>query len=295
MSPMLNEGTCNLCDQPESHGPSSESADVRSNVRRFQDERFTVWRCGSCRSIHARDEVDLAHYYAHYPFHHQKFNWITRIVYGNFRVRLGRAGLQPQHRILDYGCGSGLLVEYLKSVGFANTVGFDAYSRDFNTPELLDQQYDCLIAQDLVEHVLDPRGLLRTFDRMVRPGGMLLIGTPNAEAMDLSRTEDFIHCLHQPYHTHIFSKTALVQAGTDVGWSLERMYLTQYTNTRLPCLNMNFGLHYAKCFDNNMDLAFHPPGVNLKLLLSPRTPFLALFGYFRAPETDITAIFRKPS
>ena len=136
--------------------------------------------------------------------------------------------------------------------------------------------------------------ILDKFDGLIKPGGLILIGTPNADAINLDRPDDHIHTLHQPYHTHMFSKDALVRAGCDTGWSVERLYMTNYTNTLVPCLNLNFGLHYARCFDNMLDLAFDGLKVNRKLL-SLRTLYLAFFGYFRAPEADITVIFRAPA
>jgi len=66
---MLAVTTCNICSRPDTLGPESEVAYVRSNIRRFRDQRFAVWRCRSCGSIHARDEVDLDYYYRHYPFY----------------------------------------------------------------------------------------------------------------------------------------------------------------------------------------------------------------------------------
>ena len=41
----------------------AEEAAVASNVRAFAAERFALWRCAGCQSIHARDEVDLDRYY----------------------------------------------------------------------------------------------------------------------------------------------------------------------------------------------------------------------------------------
>src|ERR1044071_6723917 len=115
--------TCVVCGAPRT--AESETADVRSNVRAFRDELFAVWRCGSCRSIHARDEVDLDHYYRGYPVFAAALDWKLDVVYGNLLRRLQRAGLKPEHRILDYGCGKGLLVKFLHKRGYAQTAGWD--------------------------------------------------------------------------------------------------------------------------------------------------------------------------
>lgn len=294
MPGVSNAPRCNLCQNPDTLDGDSETGTVYSNVRAFRDESFTVWRCRNCRSIHARDEADLPHYYAQYPFQKQKLDLILRLIHRNVLRRLKRTGLQPSHKILDYGCGSGHLIRTLRAKGYAQTCGYDAYGTEFRDEAVLEDRYDLIHCQDVVEHVEDPIGLMRSFDRLVKPGGSVVIGTPNADAIDLSRTAAFIHPLHQPYHTHIFSKQALLAAGQDIGWTLERYYPTQYTNTLIPCLNSRFGLEYGRCFDDTIDLAFDGFRPSFRLL-SPRVLFFALAGYFFAPETDVMAVFRKPN
>lgn len=36
------------------------------NVRAFTGEKFKVWRCPHCKTIHCLDAVDLDHYYTKY-------------------------------------------------------------------------------------------------------------------------------------------------------------------------------------------------------------------------------------
>ncbi len=282
---------CNICPQPDSLSPDSETAEVRSNIRRFRDERFTVWRCRACRSIHARDPVDLDHYYRHYPFHTQKLDWALRTAYRNLVARLKRSGLNRHHSALDFGCGSGHLVRFLKSQGFDDVAGYDSYSPEFSHVAALDRQYDCIVSQDVIEHVHEPRDLLDQFSKLVKPGGLIAIGTPNAESIDLTQPETHVHTLHQPYHTHMLSKTALIAAAEKIGWKLVRLFPSSYVNTKVPFVNLNFGLHYGRCFDNTLDLAFEPFRISPKLL-TPRAIWLAFFGYFRCPDADMMVVFR---
>jgi SAM-dependent methyltransferase len=281
---------CNICRK----SPSGviEEAVVRSNVRAFQHESFPVWRCPSCRSIHSAADVDLAAYYRDYPYKQQQLDLMARLFYDNLLRRLRRAGVKRQHRILDYGCGSGHLVRFLHERGYAGAAGYDAYHAAFADPAALSATYDCVIAQDVIEHVPDPLALLQQLGGLVRPGGVIAIGTPNTEAVDLARAADFAHTLHQPYHLHILSKRALLQAGTDLGWDLVRYYPRQYSNTLWPCLNQPFCLYYARCFDDTLDLAFDGPRFSWRLL-TLRALFYALFGYFFSVETDVMAIFRQ--
>ena len=283
---------CNVCFTDS--GPEVETATPRCNVRRFATERFTVWRCPSCKSIHAGDQVDLDYYYSGYPFHGDgELDPAQRAVYGNMVRRLRRAGLRKEHAILDYGCGSGALVTFLRAAGYANAHGYDQYSPKFRQPELLERRFDCIVSQDVIEHVHEPWEFLRMFDRLANPGAILAIGTPNAEAVDLKDTEWFIHALHQPYHRHIMSATFLREMGGKLGWELVRYYPTEYLNTLVPFINLRFVLHYLQAFDNTMDVAFEKKRIDSWKLWTPLSLWFGLFGYFHSDDSGVMVIYRK--
>jgi SAM-dependent methyltransferase len=270
-----------------------EQAEVRSNVRAFRSQTFALWRCGTCASIHARDDADLEHYYRRYPFHALPKDRRLEILYSHQLSRLRRAGVGPEHRILDYGCGAGAFVEYLRKRGYHEAVGYDRYSPQFADIALLEQRYDCVVAQDVLEHVAEPRDLLDLFDQLARPSGVIAIGTPNAEAISLRMPEWYVHTLHAPYHRHIFSSRALIAAGTARGWTLERYYPTPYGNTVVPFLNSRFYLFYMQVGDDTLDWLIEPPRLAPLLARLPLTLFWGLFGALFAEDTDVMAVFRS--
>lgn len=284
---------CCIC---HSEARRVERVEVRSNVRRFARERFGVWQCEACRSIHACDEMDLAYYYADYPFHKlgaSDMAWMLRLMYGNLVRRLRASGVHTGAEVLDYGCGSGHFLSVLRRSGFDRATGYDEFSPEYSDKRALDRTYDCVVTQDLIEHVADPLALVRELHRLTRPGGFISIGTPNAESVDLASPEDGIHSLHQPYHRHVLSKTALCRLGSDLGWELVRCYPTMYSNTLIPFLNAAFVAFYFRAYDNNLDLAIEPPKLKSWKLWTPLSLFLGLFGYFFPPRSDVMAVFRR--
>jgi 2-polyprenyl-3-methyl-5-hydroxy-6-metoxy-1,4-benzoquinol methylase len=283
---------CNICGASVQSLADCERGAVCSNVRQFRKEQFELWRCPACSSLHSIGDVDLDHYYRGYPIFVAALDWKLDVVYGAMLRRLTRAGLRPEHRILDYGCGSGTFVEYLKMKGYTHAVGYDAFAEKFRDASVLDARYDCVVSQDVIEHVDEPIELIRRFDAMVEPGGLIAIGTPDASAIDLSRADDFIHTLHQPYHRHILSAAALHTLGEQIGWSVERFYSTMYNNTLVPTMNPRFVLHYVRCNDDCFDLITEPIHTPLRLF-SPVTLFYAIFGFFFDRHTDIQFMFRK--
>ena len=285
---------CNVCGRASALA-GCEQATVRSNVRAFRDERFAVWRCPHCRSIHARDEVDLSHYYARYPRFAQSTEERLAPAYRNFLRRLTRAGLAPGATVLDYGCATGSFVRFLRANGHPDTQGYDAYTEAFARRAVLDVRYDCVVSQDVIEHVPSPNELLASFERLAVPGGLVTIGTPDADAIDLTRPQDYVHVLHAPYHRHIVSRKALCESAQARGWSLVRFHSTMYSNTPLPGQNPRFGLHYLRCYDDCLDLFAEPVRLDSWRLFAPDGLFWLFCGYFFDRHTDVMFTFRTPA
>jgi SAM-dependent methyltransferase len=286
--------TCAICERETPSG-SAEQASVPSNVRAFSSHTFAYWRCRHCGSIHARDEVDLAHYYLRYPFHDLPSDWRFDVLHARQLARLRRAGLDRSHRILDYGCGSGNFVRFLHAQGYSRARGFDEYREEFRDRSVLGDRYHCIISQDVIEHVPSPNALLAELGKATEDRAIIAVGTPNASAIDLERPRDFIHAIHAPYHRHIFSREALVDAGRRHGLALHRFYSTMYTNTPVPFLNEAFYRYYGRILDDTLDVAAEPIHTGALLLRLPLTLFWGFFGGFFSRHTDVMAVFQKGS
>jgi 2-polyprenyl-3-methyl-5-hydroxy-6-metoxy-1,4-benzoquinol methylase len=290
---MPDATACTICDPAQGIADALEVRQIHSNVRRFQHETFTVWRCPQCRSLHSKEAVNLDDYYAHYPLQNHRIDSITRLAYQN-RVRsLKKHGLKPDHTILDYGCGQGVFVEFLLEQGYANKAqGYDAYVPAYADKTVLAATYDTITAYDVIEHVDDPRAFLRQIAEYLRAGGLLALGTPAADQIDLSDQETFISELHQPYHRHILSEPALLDLGREAGLKVIKVDHRYYFDTLYPFVNARFGKAYLRRIGNVMDALLEKQNPDV-IFKSPRLLFYAFFGYLFPPKGNITVFFRK--
>jgi len=108
--------------------------------------------------------------------------------------------------MLDIGCGGGLICEPLARLG-ANVTGVDAAEKNIHiasthaeamgldinylhtTAEALaaqNQQYDVVLALEIVEHVADVPAFLEAITALVKPGGLLFMSTLNRTLKSLS-------------------------------------------------------------------------------------------------------------
>jgi 2-polyprenyl-3-methyl-5-hydroxy-6-metoxy-1,4-benzoquinol methylase len=281
---------CNLCDDPASIDNSPEVERVFSNVRQFCHESFTVWRCKNCGSLHSKEAVHLPNYYSDYWMKRMKAGYFSNRIHGNRLRRLRARGLSPGHKILDYGCGEGQFIDSLKDHGFSNVSGYDPYSSEYATPDGLSQSYDVVTAHDVIEHVDDPKQLMSQLSDLLVPGGLLIIGTPNAAEIHL-KPDPPTH-LHQPYHRHILTEVVLKEIGTRALLQPIKTYHRMDVDTLWPGVNMQFLCSYEKAAGNYKDVLVEKPKLGL-VLTSPALLLKFFAGYFLRDPGNMVVIFRK--
>lgn len=282
---------CPLCDRPGTLSEASEIDSIPSNVRKFREHIFTVWRCSNCESLHSLEEVDLVPYYDAYPFKNHTLDYYTLIAYHNRLFRLKKSGLKQNHRILDFGCGAGLFVEFLKQKGYQNAFGYDSFVHPYSDPSILQQHYDIVTSYDVIEHVDDPIAFYKTMTELVTPNGLLVIGTPEASRLSLSKNK-LTPELHQPYHRHILSEKLLLSLAKKFSLTPENIYRRFYFDSPIPFANSRFIWSYIAKTGGMIDVAVEK--INLAtILLSPRLILEGLFGYFFPQRGNILITFRK--
>ena len=103
--------------------------------------------------------------------------------------------LAAEKKILDVGCGTGAFLERLERRGLKELHGCDGGRFDprverfrFQETDLNaglaypDSSFDIVTALEVIEHLENPRLLVRELHRVVKPGGTVLMSTPNNEA-----------------------------------------------------------------------------------------------------------------
>ena len=283
---------CKICNNEECQTDSHEFLSVRSNIRKFQHEKFTVWKCSSCGSLHSEEDVDLDYYYKDYPLHNEIEGPFVKLGLSNRLKRLKKAGLNKEHSILDFGCGNGIMVSFLNSLGYNNAMGYDEYNSNYSDKRILDRRYDYILCQDVIEHSQEPRMLLQEMINSLNNKGIISIGTPNADAIDMNNPEKYLMSLHQPYHRHIFSESSLIQLGSEMDLNVKKVYYRFYMELMVPSCNQRFVNDYILKKGGVVEAIFTDK-IDLAAVFTPKMIFYAFFGYFFSPQTEMEIIFQR--
>jgi SAM-dependent methyltransferase len=111
----------------------------------------------------------------------------SRALYSDLVRKYARSG----HRLLDAGCGRHL--EFSRDLTDLQVCGVDVLptlaTRNERSPfgicsdlgclPFPSNSFDLVISRSVVEHLNDPRSVFREFHRVLKPGGKVILSTPN--------------------------------------------------------------------------------------------------------------------
>ena len=157
-----------------------------------------------------------------------RLDYITGQIAAEFDRDLADSAPFKGLRILDIGCGGGLLAEPMARLG-ADVVGADAAARNIPVAQVhaeqsgLDidyrhtsaealaaagEQFDAVLNMEVVEHVSDPQAYLNACHALLKPGGLMICSTinrnPKSYMMAIIGAEFVMRWL--PRGTHEWSK-----------------------------------------------------------------------------------------
>jgi SAM-dependent methyltransferase len=167
--------------------------------------------------------------------------WLSML--GPIRERVGASVLflhaKDKGRLLDVGCGNGQFLAWMNGLGWqgigldpdSNAVriakdrfGVTAFEGTIENACFSANFFDTLTMNHVIEHISDPvKALIECF-RVLRPGGKLVIVTPNAESL-ASRLmgSTWLHW-DPPRHLVVFSPRALHRLVIRCGFTVRELY-----------------------------------------------------------------------
>lgn len=155
--------------------------------------------------------------------------------------------IEGKSRLLDVGCGEGYALAFFRKQGWSvRGIDFSSAGVASKNPHCLDalatgdifallnaeiaagKSYDVVWLQNVLEHVLDPLGLLNSLRPLVAPGGVAVVTVPNdcsitQRAALVAEHIDGAFWVAPPDHLTYFDSQSLANTASQTGWQCVEM------------------------------------------------------------------------
>jgi len=216
---------------------------------------FPVWSCKACGHVFLIGNftpemlTDLySNYYPRSQFDVEQYKPYTDRT--NFLSWLDgdSAGCHrwvPKNvRILDIGCGCCETLGYHKARGcevwgceadenvrmIADRFGFNVHIGLFDPANYEKDYFDYITMNQVLEHCAEPEKVLRQVLTVLKPGGKLVIGTPQPCSIDRFLFGRYWGGWHTPFHLNLFSKKSMCLLLGKTGFRYE------FSKCRIPSI-----------------------------------------------------------
>jgi SAM-dependent methyltransferase len=295
---------CALCGASD----WSDAAVVRDNRTGSFAESFTYLRCRRCALVSLHPLPDLEESLSD---HERGYAGVIAAPGPRLSPQLGEGRwwqhrlkrawhqldgmpavdrLPVEGRVLDVGAGTGEQVAELLQLGYeafglepnaqavaiARSRGRPVHHGTAEAPPFGDATFDTVILSQVLEHLVDPVAAVASLRRLLRPGGRLIVLTPNVYGLPQRLFgREWAHW-HPPYHVHLFGRRQIRSAIARAGYRVEQVT----TLTPSFWLNMSVQLRRRRSQRTGWVL---PPGTwqpphAVRLLLAPVTRTMDALG-----------------
>ena len=193
---------------------------------------FKVEECKHCGVIATHPQLSSKEVEKYYPENYLSYpsaiederSWFKKIdrqfgVEKRCRAVIKRSG-KASGKVLDIGCATGVFLNGMKQHGWkcygiepsnfaseyaTNRFGLNVFYGYLEDGFFEDNFFDVITLWDVFEHLSEPVETLHIISKILKPGGLLVITTPNANSWDRKIFGQYWVGWEVPRHYHVFT------------------------------------------------------------------------------------------
>lgn len=236
---------------------------------RFSKNNFEILRCSRCGldfvsypPLQTQKLYDEKYFFGGSPVGgYVNYDAEKEAMRGVFEDYLRRiAQLRPPGKLLDVGAATGFFLALARKWGWdvagveisptaaerAKARGISIHVGTLEDAPFRAASFDCITLFDVLEHTADPASMLQKVCTLLKPGGLVVINTPDSASILARLLGRRWHLLCPPEHLVFFSQPSLETALTKyhfsilwtgrIGKRFTLQYILQHLTQYLPIL-----------------------------------------------------------
>lgn len=206
---------------------------------------FKVEECTHCDIIAIHPQLSSEEIEKYYPQDYVSFppaiederSWFKRIdreigVEKRCKAVIKQSG-RTSGKILDIGCATGVFLNSMQKHGWEcygvepsdfasdyaiNRLGLNIFHGYLTDGIFEENFFDVITLWDVIEHLSEPVETLQIISKILKPGGLLVVTTPNANSWERKIFGEYWAGWDVPRHYHIFTPNTLQSLLSPMGF-----------------------------------------------------------------------------
>ncbi|MEO0072646.1 MAG: class I SAM-dependent methyltransferase [candidate division WOR-3 bacterium] len=255
----------------------------------YQIGDFKIVKCKNCGLVYTNPRLSCADLNQLYNDHYFRSQNPLTLGYENYlndaeniiKTFQKRWALIERHlttngrRILDIGCAYGFLLNYLQKKGY-ETYGIElsknaadyairnfklkVFTKQLREIKFEDNYFDVITIWDVIEHFPNPKLELLEIKRILKPGGILSVITPDSGSFQARFWGGrWVEYLRPAEHLYFFSKKILIKKISELGFDVITI------GTAGKFVSIRFVLDRLKAYNKFLFTAIEKIGSYLKI------------------------------
>jgi SAM-dependent methyltransferase len=199
-----------------------------------QKNSFLLLSCDTCSTLYTAQSTEVGHRQDYDGYYTS-----TNLTVPSFiDKRLDEIvatfdSYRQNNRLLDVGCGAGSVLEAAaranweafglevsqSAIQHLRSRGFEVFHGELDQADYPDGYFDVVVASELLEHLPNPRALLTSISRILRPGGLFWATTPHGRGISARILGVKWTTVCPPEHLQLFSVTGIKTLLSSSGFS----------------------------------------------------------------------------
>jgi len=221
----FNYATCNTCETVyQTPTPDPET------ISSFYPDGYDPYQPGQAKERNALQKAVLHTIYGYKHLSSRLPDWIGQLA-GTIAYR-NSIPYKTDGHLLDVGCGGGKFLLSMQRLGWrvegvefnssatqtCRELGLEVFQGELSAANFPDNHFDVVTARHVIEHIATPKPFITEIFRILKPGGVMVLITPNSKALGRNWFGTNWYANEVPRHLFLFASNNLQLLTTQIGF-----------------------------------------------------------------------------